>query len=284
MAIHDARAKFWIRRNGQKSCAAIEASKVRRRQREGEMKSFVSIAVLIFLGWSISGCGSYSSKSSQNHLNLAGTWKFTYVSSRGGSATVSGTLTQTGSNFSGAMTITGSCATSGTISGTISGYALTGTLTETSPETINVTGTVATNYNSVSGTYQVMSATDICAGASGDTGTWSGTRTAVPGGGPYIGMVRPADRMPVQLALTLKNDGSQLSGTVTFTNSACLRSAEVTGTLSGPNLELRGGGGTDGSFVLRGGRDEEGKTLTLNSIVSGACQAESGVGTLTKMQ
>ncbi len=242
------------------------------------MKSFVSIAVLIFLGWSISGCGSYSSKSSQNHLNLAGTWKFTYVSSRGGSATVSGTLTQTGSNFSGAMTITGSCATSGTISGTISGYALTGTLTETSPETIS------TNYNSVSGTYQVMSATDICAGASGDTGTWSGTRTAVPGGGPYIGMVQPADRMPVQLALTLKNDGSQLSGTATFTNSACLRSTEVTGTLSGANLELRGGGGTDGSFVLSGTTDDEGKILTLNSMVSGACQAESGAATLTKMQ
>src|SRR4029077_2755840 len=124
-------------------------NKSQSRQGEGEMKSFVLIAVLICLVCSISGCGSYgTSNNSQTALSLAGNWQFTYVSPTNGSATVSGTLTQTGSNFSGTATITGSCATSGTVSGTISGTSLTGTLTETNIETISFTGTVASNYGS----------------------------------------------------------------------------------------------------------------------------------------
>jgi hypothetical protein len=241
---------------------------------------------LICISCLISGCGGYSNSNytppPPNTTSLAGNWQFTYTSSKTGSAIVSGTLTQNGSSVSGTMTITGSCATSGMISGTLSGYGLTATLTETSPETISITGTVATNYNSASGTYQVMSATGACAAASGDSGTWTGTRMS---SGVYGGMLMSADRLPVQLTLDLKSDGSQqLSGTATFTNSACLGSMSLAGTLSGMNLELQGDGGKDGSVVLTGTVSDEGKHLNINSTVSGACQVESGAGTLTKMQ
>jgi hypothetical protein len=91
------------------------------------------------------------------------------------------------------------------ISGTVSGSAITGTLTGTNPETINVTGTLATSGGTASGTYQAMSATGACATASGDMGTWTGTRTPVPTG-PYSGMVRAADRLPVQVTLNLNAD------------------------------------------------------------------------------
>jgi hypothetical protein len=128
-----------------------------------------------------------------------------------------------------------------------------------------------------------MSATGICAAANGDSGTWTGTHTTASGG-RYGGMVRPADRIPVQLVLNLTSDGAQVSGTATFTNSACLHSMNVAGTQSGMNLELQGDGGTDGSIVLSGTTDTEAKTLTLKSTVSGPCQAESGSGTLTKVQ
>jgi hypothetical protein len=269
-----------------KTCcpSAETTNRSQSRQGEGEMKSFVLIAVVICVGSSISGCGGYSnSTNSQTAPTLAGNWQFTYTSSKSGSATVSGTLTQTGNNFSGTVTIANSCATSGTISGTISGTSLTGTLTETNPETISITGSVASNYGTANGTYQVMSATGACAAASGDSGTWTGTHTTVSGG-PYGGMVRSADRIPVQLTLNLNEDAGQVSGTVTFTNSACLHSMNVAGTISGVNLELQGDSGTDGSIVLSGTTDAEGKTLTLKSTVSGTCQAESGVGTLTKMQ
>ena len=91
--------------------------------------------------------------------------------------------------------------------------------------------------------------------------------------------------VPVQLTLNLKEDtAGQVSGTATFTNSACLHSMSVAGTLSGMNLQLQGNGGTDGSVVFSGTTDSEGKTITMNSTVTGACQAESGAGTLTKMQ
>jgi hypothetical protein len=253
------------------------------------MKLFILSAVMICLGCSISGCGGYSTQNnSQTVGNLAGNWTFTYTPSKGGTAaSVSGTLTQTGSSFSGTMTLTGSCATSGTISGTISGYSLTGTLTETGQETISITGTQATSGNTASGTYQVMTVVSGsgCTAAMGDMGTWSGTRTSGgPGAGPYVGVVQPADRMAVQLALNLKSDAGQVSGTATFINSACLHSMNVAGTLSGMNLELQGDGGMDGSLVLSGTTDKEGKTLTVKSTVSGACQAESGAGTLTKVQ
>jgi hypothetical protein len=250
------------------------------------MKSIILITVVICLGCSISGCGGYTnSNNPQAAPSLAGNWQFTYVSSKGGSATVSGTLTQTGSSFSGTMTITNSCATTGTISGTISGNSFTGTLTETNTETISFTGTTTSSYGSANGTYQVMSETG-CAAASGDSGTWTGTHTTVSGGGGggYGGIVRPADRMPVQLTLNLKEDAGQVSGTATFTNSACLHSVNVAGTLTGLNLELQGDAGTDGTVVLSGTTDKEGKILTLNSIVTGRCQGESGPVTLTKMQ
>src|SRR6266481_2492777 len=141
------------------------------------MKSIIRITLVFCLGCSISGCGGYSSHGNTPlSQTLAGTWDFTYVSSTSGSSTVSGS-------------------------------AITGTLTETSPETISVMGTLASTGNSASGTYQVMSATGACAAASGDTGTWSGTRTAVPIG-PYSAMVRSADRLPVQVTLNLTVSGA----------------------------------------------------------------------------
>jgi len=169
------------------------------------------------------------------------------------------------------------------ISGTVTGSAITGSIMETSPETISVTGTLATTGSTASGTYQVMSATGACAAASGDSGTWSGSRTAVPIG-PYTAMVRSANRLPVQVTLNLNGDANHLSGMANFTNSACLHSMMVAGTQTGSKLELRGDNEDDGSIVLTGTTDREAKILTLTSTVSGACQAESGVGTFTKMQ
>ena len=248
------------------------------------MKSIILIALVICLVCSISGCGGYSS-GSNTPLNqtLAGTWDFTYVSSTSGSATVSGTFTQTMGAFSASVALTGTCSATGMISGTVTGSAITGSLTESSPEMISVTGNLASAGNTASGTYQVMSATGACAAASGDTGTWTGNRTAVPIG-PYSAMVRTADRLPMQVILNLDGEPGMLTGTANFTNSACLHSLHVTGTQSGKHLELRGDIGNDGSIVFTGTVDPEARNLTLTSVVSGSCQAESGSGTFTKMQ
>lgn len=248
------------------------------------MKSSILVGLVICLCCSFSGCGSYSGHGNTPLTQtLAGTWDFTYVSSTSGSATVSGTFTQTMGAFSGSVALTGTCASTGTLSGTVTGSAITGTLTEASPETISVMGTIAGTGHSASGTYQVMSATGACAAASGDTGTWSGTRTSTPIG-PYSAMVMTADRMPVQVILNLDGEPALLTGTANFTNSACIHSLHVTGTQTGKHLELRGDVGNDGSIVFTGTVDPEAKNLVLTSVVSGACQAESGSGTFTKMQ
>jgi len=215
------------------------------------MKSTIRIALVICLARFISGCGGYSSHGNtplsqtlaELGIHLCLFYKWLVLRFRD--------IHQTGGAFSASVALTGSCASSGTISGTMSGSAITGTLTETSPETISVMGTLASTGNTASGTYQVMSATGACAAASGDTGTWSGTRTAVPIG-PYTAMVRSADRLPVHVILNLGGDANQLSGTANFTNSACLHSMKVTGTQTGSKLELRGESGNDGSILLKG--------------------------------
>ncbi len=206
---------------------------------EPTMKSLTLVGLLGLVLTCVS-CGGYgnNSSSSASSTSIAGNWQFTYTSAHGGSSTVSGPLTQTGSNVSGSVNITGSCSTTGTISGTLSGTNLTATLTEANPETISITGTVSTSYSSSSGTYQVTSATGACASAGGDTGTWSGTRTA-PAAGMYVGTIRSADRLPVGIVVHLNDDEGQLSGLATFTNSTCLDSMSVAGTVSGLNVELQ---------------------------------------------
>ncbi len=251
------------------------------------MKSIILITVVICLGCSISGCGYMAPNNSQTAASMAGNWQFTFTSSKGASMSLSGTgtLSQTGSSFSGTVSITGACATSGTISGTLSGLSITNVTLTGANLTISGTGTVASNYNSASGMYQVTMASGACMALNGDRGTWTGTRTVGSGvGGYFVGPMQAADRLPMQLALNLKGAAGPVSGTATFTNSACLHSVSVAGTLSGMNLELHGDSGTDGSIVLSGRTDKEGNILTLNSTVSGTCQAESGVGTLTKVQ
>src|SRR5712692_9289007 len=133
------------------------------------MKSIIMIAVVICLGCSISGCSGYTSpNTSQTAASMTGNWQFTYTKSGSMSFSGTGTLTQTGSSFSGTLNITGACATSGTLSGALSsGLTLTGTLTGTIL-TISVTGPVASSYNTASGTYQVTMASGTCASLMGE--------------------------------------------------------------------------------------------------------------------
>lgn len=245
---------------------------------------WLTLAGALVLAISCLSCGGYATGSagSTSTTSIAGTWQFTYVSSHGGMVTVTGPLAQNGSTISGSATITGSCGASGNFSGTLNGTTFTGTLTENTPETITFTGSVATSYSSSNGTYQVTSATGACASAMGDSGTWTASRTAAPSGG-YGGMIRPADRAPIGIALSLNSDGGQISGTATFTNSACLHSAQVTGSVSGLSMELHADG-ANASVTLNGTMDSAAKTLQLQSSVSGMCSAESGSATLTKVE
>ncbi len=221
------------------------------------------------------GCNGGNSSSS-GQIDIAGNWQFTFVSTLVGTGSGSGTITQSGSSFSGTLTLTNACAGSGPISGTVSGTTLSATLTENG-QAVNLTGTVASNGESANGTY--TSAAGGC--TDGDSGTWSGSDPSISG--LYVGTLHPADRLPVGVSLRLKEEDGNVSGLAFFRSSACFGSVTLTGKAVGSNLDVEGNG-AGGAVTMKGTLDASGKTINLESEVSGNCQAESAPGTLTKVQ
>jgi streptogramin lyase/single-stranded DNA-binding protein len=118
-------------------------------------------------GGTITFTGTYSAVTTGN-------WQITSSSSVYGIvSTATGWITQSGNNLSGTMTLSGTpCATSGALTGTLSGNSLSLDLNENGQHVI-LTGTLAANGNSASGTYAAPEGG--C--TAGDRGTWSGTRT-----------------------------------------------------------------------------------------------------------
>jgi uncharacterized protein (TIGR03437 family) len=105
---------------------------------------------------------------------MTGNWRITASSSMYGIvSTVTGLITQTGNNLAGTLTLSGTpCATTGALTGTLTGSNLNMDLNESGQHVI-LTGTLAANGNSASGTYTAPEGG--C--TSGDRGTWTGTRT-----------------------------------------------------------------------------------------------------------
>ena len=225
------------------------------------------IILSMTLGLAI-GCNGGGPSSSQ--ISIAGNWQFTFTSIHGAEGAGAGAITQSGSSFSGTLTLTNACASSGPISGTISGIALSAVLTENG-QAVNLTGTVASSGMSGSGTY--TSAAGGC--TNGDSGAWSGNDPSISGS--FLGALRPADRLPVGVSLRLKEVGGMVSGSALFTSSACFSSVTLAGKAVGSTINLEGNA-ADGPIALIGTLDASGKTLSLESQVSGHCQAESAPG------
>ncbi len=234
-----------------------------------------NVLVILFFALALAvGCGGGNSSPS-NQINITGNWQFTFASIHGEIGTGSGMITQSGSSFSGTLALTSNCATSGTISGTISGTALTATLDENG-QAVSLSGTVASTGSSTSGTY--TAAAGGC--TNGDTGTWSAARIDVSGS--FAGTINPADLLPVGISLRLEDENGIVSGSAFFTHSVCFSSMTLSGKAVGSNIDLEGSG-FGGTIVLRATLDTSGKSLSLQSEVSGSCQAESGTGTITKV-
>lgn len=246
------------------------------------MKLFGALVVFSLVLTGLVGCGGkgYNSNSNTNtDINVAGTWTLSFTSSgTGGAGTATGAIAQTGETISDPnMTLSGNqfaCATTGMLNGSISKKNVTATLTD-GTQTKDLTGTGSSDGTMASGTY-----TGGC--LSSDTGTWTGTKTATPSGA-FIGSLQPSAGASVGLVLNLTADGNILSGSASFTNSTCLNSVSIEGTISGLSIQLAGAS-SNASLDLRGSMDPAGKSLTLDSHLSGACNSESGSGTLVKIQ
>jgi hypothetical protein len=171
--------------------------------------------------------------------------------------------------------LTNACAISAPINGTVSGNTISATLTE-GGQAVSLTGTVASNGKSASGTY--TSPTGGC--TNGDSGTWSGSDPSISG--LFVGTINPADRIPIRVSLNLKADEGNVSGSISLANSACFGSLEIQGKAAGTTMEIRGTG-PSGIVNLQGALDASRTTLAVESQVGGDCKGESGAGMLTRV-
>lgn len=137
------------------------------------MKSAIVLVAFLALLF-VSGCGS-GSQSTSPTLNVSGQWQIT--TSTGGAGAL--TLNQQGTQVTGSGSETD--FVNAQISGTVTGNSLTATMTATydgpdqciglsNPVTINLTGTVAADGNSISGQFATQQS---CLNFSG---TWTATK------------------------------------------------------------------------------------------------------------
>lgn len=236
----------------------------------------MKVLVVVLASLFAVGCGGSVTENS-GIINMAGSWNFATSSTRGTTTGV-GALTQTGSSISGTLALSGACAASGPFSATLSGTSITAVLSENG-QAVNLTGTVATSGGSASGSY--TSASGGCTNS--DTGTWTATRTSTSASGSFVGSVKPADRNPVGISLVLTQNGVDVSGSASFTNSTCLRVVHVEGLASHSGFQLSGNS-SNASVTLEVAADPSGDQLAIKSNVTGSCAAESASGTLLKVR
>jgi len=109
----------------------------------------------------------------------------------------------------------------------------------------------------------------------GDAGTWSGSRVSMLNG-LFRGTLAVQNDSPANVIAKFNDDGGHVTGTATLTNSLCFQSLNLTGMVSGTNVELQSTEETQ-PLMLHGTFDQENKSLALTfSVLGGSCAGESG--------
>ena len=212
-------------------------------------------------------------------LILEGNWEFTATSSVFDIVTTAtGQVNQNGSSLSGTLSLSGTpCADSASFAGTINGNKLMGSLDENG-QNVTMTGTVAADGNSGSGTYT----TPAGGCTNGDHGTIVGERLSMLNG-MFTGSFAPANSLPANIVAQLRDDGGKVTGSAVMTNSHCLHKLNIAGNVSGHNVSLEGTDDQDTgqTITLRGTFDRLNQSLSLTYAVSGgSCSGESGTAKL----
>ena len=98
--------------------------------------------------------------------------------------------------------------------------------------------------------------------------------------GLFRGTLAAQNGLPANVIAKFKDDGGRVTGAATLTNSLCFQSLDLTGTVSGTNVELQSTEET-GPVALRGTFDQKNKSLALTySVLGGNCSGESGTAIL----
>ena len=213
--------------------------------------SFHKVALLSLLAGmvALSGCGA-----NNNLALMPGNWSMTAVPSVGAAGTfyIGGNLAQTGTSLTGTTSVVSSLCYSPSqtvaFTGTIKGNNVTLTSASVGGEVITVTAT-GTN-GSFTGTYIIAGGT-TCDGQTGTitaspvpsiSATWSGP-IASQGGSSTLAFT-------FTQATTASSDGTfALTGTGTYTNNSCFKTATITSAfVIGPSIVVNGATDDGGNF------------------------------------
>lgn len=269
-----------------------------------KVSSFSKLALLSLLAGvlalALAGCGATSG----NNLALTpGNWSVTATSSgAGGTFYIGGNLTQTGSSLAGTMQFVGSgCfgpSTPANFTGTVNGNKLTLTSPSVAGQVITVTGTGTAGASGA--TVSALTGTYTVAGGcgAGDAGTV--TANAVPSiNGTWSGPIQDDYENPnavVSIALTQASTASSdgtfaLTGTLTYTNSACFSSGTIqagSATIAGSSVMINNAIADDGGDVSYTGQlDNPASPTSISGTYSVSdpgenCDGEQVTVTLTK--
>jgi len=225
------------------------------------VKVAVAIALVISLCALVS-CGGSSSPAPQNTGLMTGNWQLNLTEGFPPPATqisVGGFLVQSNNSVTGSVqgpTIVGGSGTApcGGISpfvGTISGQNISFSLNPGGTE-FDFTGTVSSNGQTMSGSYQALGG--ACLGVP-TSGTWMGTQVP-PLNGSFTGTLVSTEYMPAYTGLLgssgipisvsgsftqSPNNGASnasLTGTITAVGYPCFKTAYLSGTINGQNVYL----------------------------------------------
>lgn len=164
-------------------------------------------------------------------INIAGTWRITGNSTAYGIVSTStGPITQNGNSISTQLSISGTpCATSVSGTGTLSGTSITLNL-NFSGQIIVFTGTVSSDGNSASGSYQAPQGGCTV----GDFGTFSGVRLPSISTGGVVNGASFGTQLPAAGSI------GSLFGTALATATTAATSLPLPTTLGGVTLRING--------------------------------------------
>ncbi|MGA1985175.1 MAG: hypothetical protein ABSG72_02810 [Candidatus Sulfotelmatobacter sp.] len=202
-------------------------------------------AVLLMCVMMLTACGGGSDPTKQT-ADLSGNWQMTLQSTTFGSTEMqSGFLLQSGNTVTGSLLLSGqtvsgltSCAGVGSALGQMAGSNLA--LTESpAGQTVNLTGTPANNFTSMSGDYSILAAgcgqTDVGTWTANQVDTLNGSFQATFSSNVTGGLVFQFTGTIAQGPNTGASTAT-LSGTMTSTNSPCFQTASIAGAISGTSL------------------------------------------------
>jgi hypothetical protein len=217
------------------------------RSHSGSLKSvLMGIALLSASSWLAMSCGNDPiNPSAPAPGPLSGNWQMSLQPSNPDLFTKnqSGFLVEDGTNLTGSMLFTDlQCTGTGNAAGTINGADVSLTVTPTGLE-VNLTGTIASNPLSMSGTYTILATGCTGNAASPQSGTWT-ANPVTPLKGTYQGTLssnKAGTTFSLTTQLTQGANGASSSAPLTGTVSAtgyCFPTANVTGAVSGTSVVM----------------------------------------------